>query len=224
MSTAGSPERASSFPIGYPIGGAAMTAPVAMPAPVVKYTQADFGRENAAFRTVYEGRELTYPILDRYFDWGMYDAADKTVVQCHANRYHVLHVGRGMSISASHLAIMILNKFLCDPKIPLERNVAQVYQRIMALAAKPSELVAEPSDKIDEETRAEMRRRAINISLSFYQRELKEIIKYLYATKQVPDKNTRAAVSKLTHDEACGNFVDAIACEMCRVLNARAKR
>jgi len=215
MSTAGSPERVSSFPIGYPVGGAAMSAPVAMIAPVAKYTQADFERENAVFRTIYGGKELTYPIFDRYFDWGMYDAADRTVVQCHCNRYHVLDLARGGAIRASHLAIMVLNKFLCDPKNPIERNVAQVYQRIMALAAKPSE-------KIDAESRAEMRRRAINVSLKFYQPSLKVVIKYLYATGQVPDQNTKAAVSKLTHDEACGNFVDAVACEMCRMSHAQA--
>ncbi len=217
MSTAGSPERVSSFPIGFPVGGAAMAAPVVMIAPVVKYTRADFERENAVFRTVYEGRELTYPILDRYFDWEMYDAADRTVVQCHCNRYHVLAAARGCSVRDTHLAIMILNRFLCDPKNPIERNVAQVYQRIMALAAKPSE-------KIDEESRAESRRRAINVSLKFYQPSLKVIIKYLYATGQVPDQDTKAAVSKLTHDEACGNFVDAIACELCRMAHAWAKR
>ena len=43
------------------------------------------------------------------------------------------------AIRDSHLAIMILNKFICDPKNPLERNVAQVYQRIIALGAKPDD-------------------------------------------------------------------------------------
>jgi hypothetical protein len=180
--------------------------------PVAKYTQADFDKENAVFRTVYQGRELTYPICDGYFSWGMYDASDKTVVQCHACRNHRLAAARGISMRDSHIAIMVLNKLLLDSKNPVERNVAQVYQRVLALAPTPSE-------KFDDESRADRRRRAINVSCNFFKKPVMLFAKYLVDTKQAAD--TKDAVQKLAQNEACGNFVDAIACEMCRMSTAR---
>lgn len=223
MSVASSPERTNSFPINGTVGGAVMSAPVSMAKPVVKatpvakYGQTEFDQENAAFRSMYSGREYAYPIFDRYFSWAMYDAADRTVVQCHANRYHTLSLARDGAIMETHLAIMILNGLTQDPQSPLDRaanqrylekNVAQIYQKILGLVAKPSE-------KISDEIRAEERRRVINVSLNYYKKPVMLFAKYLVDTQQAVD--TREAVQKLSRNEACGNFVDAIACEMARM-------
>jgi hypothetical protein len=215
MSAVGSPEKASPFPIGYPVGGAVMAPPVAKPISAVKYTTADFDKENAIFRKIYDGKELDLPLHIEIFSSEMYKAADKTVVQCQCTISHEKELFRDISKIDTHLAVIILNKFLCDPKNPVERNVEQTYFRILGLLPKAGETIALGD-------RAEMRRRAINVSANFYKKPMMLFAKYLVDTKQAVDM--KEAARKLTQNDACGNFVDAVGCEIIRLVHIRAKR
>ena len=204
MSTAGSSERASSFPIGYPVGGAAMAVPVAMIAPVAKYTQADFERENAAFQGISLDRKN---VLTLCFSRVVYDKADRDVAICAMYRDHPKLVGREGSVGATHVGIKVLNSIFLNPGCPVDRNPGLVLQSL-------SKLLPKDSSEIVESVRTEMRSRAINLVFNFYPKAMKVFIDYLVQAKQAA--TPKAALLQLTQNAPCGNLVDAAACQMAR--------
>ena len=181
---------------------------VTSPAAPVAYTQADFNRENEAFKTLV----ISSPIpVTPVFSETVYEKADgvkfKTAVSC-KNPSEMMRMA---SITYTHFAMLALDSFLLRAENPVERDASFVYERCMKMLPKePTELHAGK--------RADLRKRIINIACSFFGKQMLCISKYLVASGKA--ENLQEAARSLVKDEN-GSFADALACDSVRALTRK---
>ena len=178
---------------------------VARPAAPVAYTQADFNRENEAFRILIASSPV--PVTP-VFSETVYEKADgvrcKTAVSC-KNPSEMIRMG---SITYTHFALFILNSRLLSAKFPVDRVANTVYEVSMqAIPKAPTEL--------DSGRRTEMRRRVINLASSFFGKQLLPVANYLVASGKAT--SLQEAARSLVKDEN-GSFADALACDCVRAV------
>ncbi len=203
--------------------------------PAGMYTQADFDIENAAFQKQVCAGLLDPEIHDSFFSNTVYDQADQTRLAVCYFRWSE-KTSSEIAIRRTHYAIMLLNWFLLDPKCPVNLNARFVHDKIVQLLPKPIEWI---SDDI----RNEMRRRVINVASSWYMSPVMDLVEYLINSKQGNDlkisiteenkeylkraithpiqRDVEKVLDELFNETSRENFIDAIACEMCRMETSR---
>jgi hypothetical protein len=178
---------------------------------IVEYVEEKFAKENSFFL----GRdpwkmELTLPL----FSECVYRMADRSIARCRIRCDHPpSETLAGIGYFHTHVAILVLNTFLRNSIYPVERHPGTVLATVLSLRPKNK-------CEFDEGYRAEMRKRALNIAVNFYPKQLNALLEYLQEVVML--NNQRSMRSFLLENTSCGSFVDTIACQMIRTCKALA--